>query len=219
MTLKSAFLWSLAVHLGLLTFQAPGRFVPPPERLEPVEVFYLPPPPAAQQEKVLPPRSAPPQIKTIAPPGVFPSPPPVQKISPEPPKPVPVSPPASVPAVKGRKPPPPVLEPAPTPSVSQVAQLLPEAEFAEVTHKEQVREHLRTVLRYPDAPIQGVVRIRLDLGPAGHLREVQILQASDARLAEAALAGIRQAVPYPRFPVEMKKRRARYEFLVHYRLP
>lgn len=94
--------------------------------------------------------------------------------------------------------------------------MLPVEEFAEVEHKERVREHLRSFLLHPPLPTEGTVRIRLLLGSQGVLQQAAVLESSDHHLQEAALRDAQRAAPYPPFPRPMKKARADYEFLVRY---
>ena len=94
---------------------------------------------------------------------------------------------------------------------------LPEGEFAVLQHKQMIRHHLKRYLTYPAVRLQGVVYLQIDLDPDGKLRDAVVREASDPRLEEITLNGVRSAAPYPPFPRELKSSSARYEFLVQYR--
>ena len=85
-------------------------------------------------------------------------------------------------------------------------------------HKQQVRQHLKSHLRFPSDWIQGTVRLRIALDSEGILQEVTLLEATDSRLAQATLKGVQSAEPFPRFPKEFKTAKTHYEFLVQYRV-
>ena len=95
---------------------------------------------------------------------------------------------------------------------------LAESAFASVEYKKLVRQQLKNRLAYPLIGIEGTVKVHLVVDPDGLLKQVEIMDYSDRRLAEAALDGIRSAAPYPRFPKEMQADSQDFEFLVQYRL-
>lgn len=224
MSLKVAVLFSGLVHAVLLALSPPVGWVPPREILKSLEVSYLPEPPPRPPERKAAVASEAAEVSSRQPrkilkeavpalqrPTRFPVPRGAGVDSPPLPQKK-----AEIPSK---------LSPSPGPEVASVSQVapkrgvasLPEGAFAELTHKEQVREHLKTKLSYPDFSVAGIVRLSLELGSSGQLREVRLLRASDPRLAQVALNGVRQAVPYPSFPKGMAEGPAQYEFLVQYR--
>ncbi len=120
------------------------------------------------------------------------------------------------------------IEPPPAPAVHSdpaetvspkpvvAAPAVSESDFAVLQYKETVRSYLRKRLNYPQVGVQGTVRLRVLIGPGGHLKEAQVLQSSDLRLTQAALRDAQAASPYPGFPAAMKRRHVRYEFWVRY---
>ena len=211
MSLKIAFGWSIVVHLGLMIVRPPPSMVPPRQVLHPLEVSYLPavqveapsshpakPVSAPSQRRSSPVRTIPPSAEEERP----------RPKTPEPPK-------QESPDVKA-----PENHPSPSvdlpPTGNASAASLPEGEFAAIEHKEWVRQHLKAHLKYPAFRMQGTVRLQLVLAPYGVLKEVAVVEASDPRLADLAVKDAQAAIPYPRFPKEMKQRQVRYEFLVKY---
>jgi outer membrane biosynthesis protein TonB len=85
-----------------------------------------------------------------------------------------------------------------------------------VQHKQQVKEHLRAHLRHPLIPLRGQVRLQLWLDPAGGLRFLRVVEASDPALAQRAAEDARSAQPYPAFPRSLRASHLRYEYLVKY---
>lgn len=95
-------------------------------------------------------------------------------------------------------------------------QRLPEWEFAQLQHKEQVRKYLKSHLNYPSVLLTGTVRLRLVLLPDGKLQQVEVLESSDSRLVTAALRDARASEPYPAFPGVLRRRQVTYDYLVRY---
>ncbi len=226
MTLKEAAGWSVIIHLGLMMVKPAVGMVPSPESLHTIEVTYLSV--GAEAARIGgegPVHKAMVTGQEAA--SGFPTKP--MESTPVPPR-------LPEPSLAGPKPslPSPIREePAPRPSVtadvapvlpqgvplstSQGVTSLPEGEFAVVFHKQQVRLHLKRHLIYPATLISGTVRLRLSLRPDGALKEAVVLQASDSKVRELALEGVRSAEPFPRFPKELKSAGVQYEFLVQYR--
>lgn len=206
MTLKTALIYSGAVHLALLTVQfSQGWGWPAPRpALEAVELAAEPvsaPAAVPQPTPVQPKLSAPAQVPSL----------PIQSSSPAP---------RAQPAKSSSLPPvprrvdPPVVKSLNVPS--EFSSGPPEWEFAEIQYKEQVRKHLKAHLNYPAVLLVGTVRLRLVLSADGHLQQAQVLEASDPRLQEAALRDAQSSQPYPAFPGAMRRRQATYEYLVRY---
>jgi len=222
MNLKTAVGWSVVFHLFLLVMQPPQGFVPVDEE-RPIKVTYVPtlqavssparpkvqPPPAPVLPKPAPVSAEKPSAPAVSAPPV--PKPPRQETPPRPvPQPV-VSPP---PPVQNR---PVTIWDADTRSSSSISNL-PEGEFADLQHKQQVRQHLKAHLIFPSEGIQGTVRLRLILAPNGTLQDLVLLEASDSRLGEMALEGAQSAEPFPPFPAHMKKSQVLYEYIIQYRL-
>lgn len=218
MNLKSAVGFSVLVHAGLLMLHPPEGAVPQRMALNTIQVTYLkltsPESHAARPDPAVLPRQAQEerasrkandsQVERIHAKPVLPGP--------DLPKPV-------VPQAP-REPPHPILkfDLSPPPPLPKGATNFSESQFDLVRYKQMIRQHLKTRLIYPREPIEGTVHVRILLDSAGMLRQVFVLQASDSRLAEMAVDGIRSAAPYPRFPSTLKDPQAGYEFLVQYRL-
>jgi len=239
-SLKAALLCSLLIHVGLLATRPPVDRVPPRSSPEVLEVTYLPISlekgstaiPKRKGSAAVPLRkgaiSVSKQKEASAAP-VFVE----RKKTPSPLK-------GALAPLKGSTPPPPKIsrsQPAPEPArptvqsapagspspdqtlakISPAAASIPGGEFALVTHKEQVREHLKEHLKYPVFWVQGSVQLRLDLDQNGALRQAVIVKTSDSRLSEEALRRAKSAAPFPAFPKALRKRQIRYDFLVQYR--
>ncbi len=219
MTFRVAFGWSTLLHVGILALRPPAGLVPPASTLHPLDVTLLPgrsieiPRPAAKEQAPPPePRRASQESRLGA----------EERKPPRPPS-------GAAPAERGDPAPPPAppTQPAPSsarrgPAVEATAGAaastsgLPERVFASIEHKERVRDHLRTRMRYPFPRVEGRVLLQIWLGSGGNLQQATVLQASDPRLAAAALEDARAAAPYPRFPSTLREPRARYDFLVRY---
>ncbi len=205
MNLKSAVGFSVLVHVGLLMFRQAGGAIPQEKGFNSIQVTYtdtdLPPAVLSKTERIHaePVLSAPVRPTPVVPMPV-PSKPAVSKIP--------------------REPPHPILrfDLSPPPPLPKGAANFSEDQFDALRYKQMIRQHLKNRLIYPPEPIEGTVHVRIVLDPAGMLRQVAILQASDSRLAEMAVEGIRSAAPYPRFPSGLKDPQADYDFLVQYRL-
>lgn len=100
---------------------------------------------------------------------------------------------------------------------SRVAVSIPEGEFASLTYRKQVRERLKSYLRYPNGWVEGMVRLKIRIAADGQLKEARVVEASSTGLDDFCLEGVRGAAPYPRFPKEMAASEVDYEFLVWYR--
>ncbi len=220
MSLKAALSCSALLHMGLLALRPPAGWVPPKEVLHDLVVTYLP-------VKATPRQSSPPPA-----PRVTPSPAARQKeVTPALRREFEESLPPVAPGERPLPPPgagPPRAEPCPqvedrartaerVPEISPIpAASLPEGVFASVQHKHQVKEHLRTHLRYPSPRSQGWVRLQVWLDPSGALRQLRVLENSNPALAQRALEDARAAIPYPSFPRSLRNHQARYEFVVRY---
>lgn len=204
MTFKAAFFCSAALHAFFMSARPPQGVTPPRAVLQTLEVTYQPAAPkrvaapAPTPAAAVPKRAAPPSSAAAAPEL----------------KHVPVRPEPAKPAPKRAAPVPPSAAAAKIPPGS--ATHLPEWEFAQVQHKEQVRWHLKAHLNYPAVLLEGTVRLRMLLSPDGRMEKVQVLAASDPRLNDQALSDSRRAQPYPRFPAALRRRQAAYEFLIRY---
>lgn len=110
----------------------------------------------------------------------------------------------------------PPARPAPVILPPARAQELPEWQFAQLQHKEQVRKYLKSRLNYPSVLMTGTVRLRLVLLPDGKLQQVEVLESSDPRLVQAALRDARLSEPYPVFPGALRRRQVTYDYLVRY---
>ena len=220
MNLRAAIVFSILFHLGLMIIRPPPSFIPPRELLHPLEVSYQsvsldaeppravpkPPVPVVRSSSAadLPPTGGGTSTSVVAIPR--PAQQPKPRV-PEPPRDLP-----DPPTPTARLSP----EVAAPSSEGAVAVGLPEGEFASIEHKEWVRQHLKAHLQYPYSRLSGAVRLQLVLAPHGILKEVTVLESSDPRLTDLAVKDAQLAVPYPRFPKEMKQRQVRYEFLVKY---
>ena len=226
MSLKAALLCSLLIHVGLLVTRPPADRVPPRSSLEVLEVTYLPIPleigssaiPKRKGSAAVPLRkgaiSASKQMEAPAAPVLVErkkTPVPLARVSRSQPVPEPARP--TVQSAPAGSPPPDQTLAKSSPAATS----LPEGEFALVTHKEQVREHLKEYLKYPVFWVQGSVQLRLDLDQKGALRQAVIVKTSDSRLSEEALRRAKSAAPFPAFPKALRKRQIRYDFLVQYR--
>ena len=230
MSLKVALGLSVAIHLGLMRVQLPRYQVAPPQALHKIEVILEPEPAAPRAHQNRPQEAKAPQIplawvssrqETAAPLPVS------KSVEPAPqPAAMPSAPAGSEgKSLKVSLPPKIDLLPAPTrelwvqsgPDSSGVS-LLPEREFALFQHKQGVRERLKSYLTYPTLWVQGSVRLHLTVRADGTLQEASIQEATDPRLARAALSGAQNAAPYPGFPKEMKEAQVNYDFLVQYQL-
>ncbi len=225
MTFRVAFGWSTLLHVGILALRPPAGLVPPASTLHPLDVTLLParsieiPRPAAKEQAPPPdPRPASQESRSVAEERKPPRPPsrpaPVERDHPAPLPALPTPParPAPPPPSSARRGP--AVEAPPGAGASATG--LPERVFASIEHKERVREHLRKRMRYPFPRVEGRVLLQIWLGSGGNLQQATVLQASDPRLAAAALEDVRAAAPYPRFPSTLREPRARYDFLVKY---
>jgi outer membrane biosynthesis protein TonB len=112
----------------------------------------------------------------------------------------------------------PVSPPAPEVSMPKAAASnIPESSFALIEYKKLVRQHLKNHLLFPALGLEGTVRVHMVLDGEGMLKQAAVMEASDARLADAAMEGVRSAAPYPRFPSKLKESPPNLEFLVQYR--
>ena len=216
MDFKKSVGFSVLVHMGLLMIRPPEGAVPQRNALmNPIQITYMNLPAASEkpQKEVSPVRMeriheepAPglPAPVSIQPPPKLPTP--IDTIRPNPSE----ERPQKNPELK--------FDLAPPPPLPKGAVNLSESQFDLVRYKRMIRQHLKNRLLYPAEPIEGTVHVRIVVDPAGLLRQVMVLQASDSRLAEMAVEGIRAAAPYPRFPSGLKDPQADYEFLVQYRL-
>ncbi len=236
MGLKAAFGWSLLFHAGLLTLQLPGginhfsdskplsvTFVssaPSPsvaarkEAPPPAEIKRQPAPAPKSREE--PPailrRSLPEKPPTPRPPPPVTEPkaknqaPSVSEVRPEP-RPLAAAQPQVAAAIGGRT-------TNPSGRVSSVQWL--SGPFLSLEHKEKVRAHLKERLTFPSAWIRGSVRLRLTLEPEGRLAKARVLEASDPRLAQAALTDTEKAAPFPTFSSEISQQNLQYDFLIRY---
>ena len=215
MNLKTAVGWSVVFHVSLLVMQPPQGFAPV-EQERTIRVTYVSMPQAAPSLARANLQPTPASIHTEKPPAPSVSTPPTPKPPRQetPPRPIPqpvVPPPA--PAVQGQP-----VTVRDADARSSAISNLPEGEFAALQHKQQVRQHLKQRLAFPPGGIQGTVRLRLILAPSGALQDLVLLDASDSRLSEVALAGARSAGPYPPFPSQLKKSQVLYEYIIQYRL-
>ena len=110
----------------------------------------------------------------------------------------------------------PPARPAPEMLPPARVQAMPEWQFAQLQHKEQVRKYLKSHLNYPSVLMTGTVRLRLVLLPDGKLQQVEVLESSDPRLVQAALRDARSSEPYPAFPGVLRRRQVTYDYLVRY---
>ena len=209
MKLPIALAWSAVVHVGLLACcPLGGPFLYPgfPRSAELVYVDLEAPAPPQSPKLVSKPAIAP--IETVASrPMQTPfSTPALSSLTPR----------TSASAPRPVAPRPAVWVAPPKVQATRARKDLSEVGFALLEHKEQVREFLRRRLKSPTLWAQGTVRLRLMLGPAGALQEVVVLEASSPQLAQAALADVRSAVPFPPFPKGLRRPHARYDFLVRY---
>jgi outer membrane biosynthesis protein TonB len=132
-------------------------------------------------------------------------------------RPIPVAVRPAYPSVPSKQSPASARPPSVTPSVvPSGAQAISDEEFAAIQHKEQVRLHLKARLSYPDRVGEGVVRLRVVLGPEGRLLKAEGLEASDPRLMNQVVQDAESAAPYPVFPARLRHRQVTYEFLVRY---
>lgn len=195
----------------LLSVHPPAGWVPPKKSLHPIEVTYLASPSdKSPSSKSTPSASAPPEA-------------PVREVVRNPvpiPKKAPLRGTSLDENVKEAAPATPRVTPAkeaPHKNVKEAASL-PEEPFALVRHKQQVKEHLKSHLTYPNLQIQGTVQLHLVLDSEGILQEASLVGPADPELAEAALQGAYTANPYPRFPKETRESKVTYDFLIQYRL-
>lgn len=195
MSFQAAFSLSVAIHLGLFFLRPPQGIGHPQEVFHPVELTYLP-----------------------VPPQPIPSPPKTDTTPAAPPPPAPSVPAPSAPPPEKQAPSRPLVGvTSPTPFVPSETYHLPEGEFAALEYKQQVREHLKKYLSFPDPSLQGTVRLRVSMGQEGNLQELQVLESTDANLSELTAQGTRRASPFPRFPKKLTTSKASYEFLVQYK--
>ncbi len=214
MNFKAALGISLAAHAALVPLRPPYGWAPSREALHTIEITYQPPEVVSRTSAQTLPRSAP-RPRPASPAAV----PDI--------KPAPVPAPANPPryAQISKAPAPPLVAPwvqaEPTPSgVSEKgleASSIPAEEFAILQYRRQIRDHLKSHLRYPSVWAKGSVRMLLELDSNGSLSEATILDSTDPRLAALALEGAQAANPYPAFPRELTRSKTRCEFLVQYR--
>ncbi len=226
MNLKSAVLLSLMIHLGFLGIRPPAGIVPPRETLNSIEVTYQSAEERVQRnrgrENAVVSRENPRKEPAKPPPSLASSREPVQPLKPTgEPKSLPRN--QTRPSPSAQAPRPEVKigaeEESQNSSVSVpkgMAAGLAESAFAAVEYKKLVRQQLKNRLAYPLIGIEGTVKVHLVVNPDGLLKQVEIMEYSDRRLAEAALDGIRSAAPYPRFPKEMQADSQDFDFLVQY---
>ncbi len=227
MGFKTAVGFSVLIHAGLLMVHPPEGAIPQRKVLNTIQITYMRLPakesrPVRSEPAVLPPPSALRSFDNLRVQGpgrsepVLPGPGPAQI------KPIQRTPIDTIrPNPSNDKPqksPELKFDLTPPPPSSNGASNFSESQFDLVRYKQMIRRHLKSRLSYPLEPIEGTVYVRIVVDPAGKLRQVMVLQASDPRLAELAVEGIRSAAPYPRFPSALKDPQADYEFLVQYRL-
>ena len=230
MGLKTAVGFSVLIHAGLLMFHPPEGAVPQRKALNNIQITYMHPPaqesrPLRSEPAVLPRPAILRQAQAERSSGGSESS--DQRVHAEPvlPGPAPAQPkPTQRPPMdtirpnssneKPKKSPELKFDLAPPPPSSNGASNFSESQFDLVRYKQMIRQHLKSRLIYPPEPIEGTVHVRIVVDPAGLLRQVMVLQASDPRLAELAVEGIRLAAPYPRFPSGLNDPQADYEFLV-----
>ena len=208
LSLKWALIFSVLIHVSLFALR-PLIWPAGPASSHPIEITYIVPPAPVRTEPrfvrmpaepAVPVRTPAPRVERSEPRTAAPA----DKPAPELKQPVSV----------------PVPPPTPAPEVlipKAAASNIPESSFAEIEYKRLIRQHLKNHLLYPGLGLEGAVRIQVVLDGEGMLKQAEVMEASDPRLADAALEGVRAAVPYPRFPRKLKDSPPQLEFLVQYR--